>query len=110
MGEAEHGTAGREAPLSVGEAKWNATMGLAHPERLRRIRSLPASRNTGACEQTRLLCFGVVGFTDDLRAVADRDPAVQLVGPNRLHEGEGQRRTRPAMPHPLGRGSQLCGL
>ncbi|WP_323186878.1 hypothetical protein [Streptomyces sp. NBC_00365] len=63
-------------------------MGLAHLERLRRIRHLPASRDsgTGASEQTRLLCFSGAGFTDDLRGIADRDPTVQLVDLHRLYD------------------------
>ena len=34
------GDDGREAILAVGEAKWHETMGLAHLDRLRRIRGL----------------------------------------------------------------------
>ncbi|MFE9093636.1 ATP-binding protein [Streptomyces sp. NPDC007264] len=90
FGQAEHETNGHEALLAIGEAKWNDTMGLAHLERLRRIRHLLASRATGttASDRTRLLCFSGAGFTDDLRGIADRDPAVQLVDLNRLYEGE----------------------
>ena len=63
-------------------------MGLAHLERLRRIRHLPVSRDsgTGASEQTRLLCFNGADFTDDLRGIADRDPTAQLVDLHRLYD------------------------
>jgi uncharacterized protein len=90
FGQAEHETTGRKTLLAIGEAKWNDTMGLAHPERLRRIRHLPASRGTGtgAFGQTRLLCFSGAGFTDDPRGIADRDPAVRLVGLRRLYDDE----------------------
>lgn len=78
---------GEGALLAIGEAKWNDVMGLAHLERLRRIRALLTARGT-ATEDTRLHCFSGSGFTDELRRLAEGDPAIQLVDLPRLYGGE----------------------
>jgi hypothetical protein len=63
-------------------------MGLAHLARLQHIRDLLPARDPGASARTRLLCFSGAGFTDDLRALADRDATVQLIDLNRLYTGD----------------------
>lgn len=47
--------------LAIGEAKFSATMGTNHLDRLRRVRDLLAT-NHGVTD-TRLLCFSAAGFT-----------------------------------------------
>ncbi|WP_155369348.1 ATP-binding protein [Catellatospora vulcania] len=60
------------AVLSLGEAKWQQTMGLPHLDRLRRARDLLAAKGhrTGG---TRLACYSGAGFTPDLRRAAETD-------------------------------------
>ncbi|MGW0823919.1 hypothetical protein [Streptomyces sp. NPDC002845] len=79
---------GRETLPTIGEAKWNDTMGVGHLDRLRRIRELLRGRPGLHAPDTRLLCFSGAGFTGELRALADADPTVQLVGLDRLYEGD----------------------
>jgi hypothetical protein len=38
-------------------------------------------------QHTRLLCFSGAGFTDELRALAERDRGIQLVALDRLYSG-----------------------
>jgi hypothetical protein len=78
---------GRESLLAIGEAKWNDVVGMGHLRRLERIRDLLRGRDGVEAGRTRLLCFSGAGFTDELRAVAGRDPGVQLVGLERLYGG-----------------------
>ncbi|MDT0308609.1 ATP-binding protein [Streptomyces sp. DSM 44917] len=79
---------GRESLLAIGEAKWNDVMGRAHLRRLEHIRDLLRAREgVTLAERPRLLCFSGAGFTDELRALAEKDPAVQLVGLDRLYAG-----------------------
>jgi hypothetical protein len=68
-------------------ARRHAAMSLAQLARFQHIRDLLAARDTGASARTRLLCFSGAGFTDDLRALADRDATVQLVDTGRLYTG-----------------------
>jgi uncharacterized protein len=69
---------GRAAATVLGEAKWGTVMGLNHLERLRRARELLTGRgmDTGDCS---LACFSAAGFSDALRAEAERDEVV-LIG------------------------------
>lgn len=69
--------------LALGEAKFGATMGASHLERLRRIRDLLATSHdtTG----TRLLCFSGAGFAPELAAAAPH--AATLVDLPRLYTG-----------------------
>ncbi|SFB85231.1 hypothetical protein [Streptomyces aidingensis] len=55
--------------------------------RLERIRELLRAREGMAAEAARPLCFGGAGFTEELRAVAEADPSVQLIGLDRLYDG-----------------------
>ncbi|MGW0608647.1 AAA family ATPase [Streptomyces sp. NPDC002644] len=66
--------------LAIGEAKWNDTMGIAHIDRLRRIRDLIARSGRYDTSRTRLLCFSGAGFDDKARAAAAADPGVGLIG------------------------------
>ncbi|MFJ6212477.1 ATP-binding protein [Streptomyces sp. NPDC092296] len=79
---------GREVLLAIGGAKWNEVMGLGQLQRLDRIRTLLRSRGGVQAERTRLLCFSGAGFSDELREVARRDRAVQLVDLDRLYTGD----------------------
>jgi hypothetical protein len=78
---------GSENLLAIGEAKWQETMTLSHLARLQRIRELLRERGGVRAERTRLLCFSGAGFSADLEEAAAHDPAVQLVGLERLYEG-----------------------
>lgn len=72
-----------EALLSIGEVKWNDTMGLGHLERLRRIRDLLSAKfGTGG---TRLACYSAAGFMPALREAAE-EGEVLLVGLDDLYQ------------------------
>jgi len=74
---------GTEALLSIGEVKWNDTMGLGHLERLRRIRDLLSAKfDTGG---TRLACYSAAGFMPALRE-ATEEGEVLLVGLDDLYQ------------------------
>ena len=79
---------GRESLLAIGEAKWNDVIGLGHLRRLERIRTLLRARNGVQAADTHLLCFSGAGFTDELRTLAERDPAIQLIDLDRLYDGQ----------------------
>ncbi|MEH0418239.1 ATP-binding protein [Streptomyces sp. B21-083] len=72
--------------LSLGEAKWDQTMGMGHLERLRQAERLLAERGVDT-SAVRLACYSGAGFTDDLRAVEKRGEVV-LVDLGRLYTGE----------------------
>ena len=74
--ERPRGTA-RVRVAMLGEAKWGTVMGINHLDRLTRARELLSHRglDTAGC---LLTCFSAEGFSDALRAAADRDD-VQLV-------------------------------
>jgi uncharacterized protein len=71
--------------LSLGEAKWGDVMDTRHVDRLRRARDLLAVKGYQA-ERTVLACYSGEGFSDGLRALADREPRILLVGLDRLFE------------------------
>ncbi|WP_308307356.1 hypothetical protein [Streptomyces sp. ISL-10] len=62
-------------------------MGKVHLERLQHIRALLTARGA-ATDVTRLHCYSGTGFTDELRHLAENDPAVQLIDPVRLYHGD----------------------
>ena len=71
---------GEQPPLlAIGEAKWNDTMGLGHLDRLQHIRALLEQNPKFNTSATRLVCFSGKGFTDDLKAKANRGE-VDLIG------------------------------
>jgi uncharacterized protein len=78
---------GREAILAIGEAKWHATMSLAHLERLRHIRGLLTAQGRHGAATARLLCFSGVGFTAELRDEAARSGEVRLLTSADLYTG-----------------------
>lgn len=82
FGQPEPGAARRI--LALGEAKWGATLGVRHLDRLSRARDLLSSRGYDTRE-TRLACFGGAGFDQELAAVARADPDVLLVPVDRLY-------------------------
>ncbi|MCW8377115.1 hypothetical protein [Streptomyces justiciae] len=80
----ERGSGGdRPAVTLLGEAKWGTVMGRNHLERLARARDLLAGRgmDTTGCG---LACFSAAGFSEALRAEADRS-GVLLVGLDELY-------------------------
>ena len=84
-----HDDAGPESLLAIGEVKWQETMTMGHIRRLAHIRELLRQRGDIRAHGTRLLCFSGAGFSRELVAAARADPAVQLVGLQRLYEGGG---------------------
>lgn len=58
--------------VSLGEAKWGETMGLAHLERLARARDLLGARGHDV-RTTKLACYSGAGFDPDLQAVSGPD-------------------------------------
>ncbi|HET9519314.1 MAG TPA: ATP-binding protein [Actinoplanes sp.] len=76
----------RRPLIGIGEAKWGEKMGLAHLERLRRIRALLAAQGKPGAERSRLLCFGGAGFTDELVAAAADDRDIALVSVAELYQ------------------------
>ncbi|WP_228002817.1 ATP-binding protein [Nocardia australiensis] len=81
----QSGDGGHKAAVSmIGEAKWGATMGLNHLDRLVRARELLAGNGLDA-SNCRLVCFSGAGFSDALRDRADQDANVVLVGLAQLY-------------------------
>jgi hypothetical protein len=70
----------RQLIMAIGEVKWGERMGVAHLDRLHRIRRLLTAQGRQGAGDARLVCFGGAGFTDELRAAAAEDPGVALVG------------------------------
>jgi AAA+ ATPase superfamily predicted ATPase len=68
----------RSRILAIGEVKWGEIMGMAHVERLLRIRALLVAQGRHGAADARLACFSGAGFTDDLRERAAKDPTVVL--------------------------------
>lgn len=80
----EPGSGGHSPAVTVlGEVKWGTVMGVNHLERLGRARELLAGRgmDTTRCG---LACFSGAGFSDALRAEAERG-AVLLIGLDELY-------------------------
>ncbi|MBH0776993.1 hypothetical protein [Nocardia bovistercoris] len=74
------GDGGRRAAVSMlGEAKWGATMGIGHLDRLTRAREVLAASGSDMSD-CRLACFSGAGFSDALRRRADQDSDVLLIG------------------------------
>lgn len=65
--------------LAIGEAEWNDTIGIAHIDRLRRLRELIAQIARYDTTHTRLVCFSGTGFNDKARAAADASPDISLI-------------------------------
>ncbi|WP_374113382.1 ATP-binding protein [Frankia sp. AgB1.8] len=76
----------QERLLMIGEAKWGDTMGLAHLDRLRRIRELLSAQGRPGATTARLACFSAAGFSDQLVRASDDVPDLTLVGPADLYE------------------------
>ncbi len=75
--------AGKQKILSLGDVKWGRVMGVSHVQRLTRARELLSSAGWDV-SQTMLACYSGAGFTDDLRATAQRDGSL-LVGLDELY-------------------------
>ncbi|MGQ4600457.1 hypothetical protein [Nocardia sp. R6R-6] len=73
---------GREALLSIGEVKWNDTMGTGHLDRLRRIKDLLAPRFDTS--HTLLACYSAAGFMPALHEAATAGETV-LIGLDDLY-------------------------
>ncbi|WP_222946990.1 ATP-binding protein [Streptomyces sp. TRM49041] len=72
--------------LSVGEAKWDQTMGVGHLERLRHALALLRAKGIDT-SHARPACYSGAGFTEELRAAEGRGEVI-LVDLRRLYEGE----------------------
>ncbi|MGH3544345.1 MAG: hypothetical protein ACRDPW_00185 [Mycobacteriales bacterium] len=83
IGEDERG---RRSVRSIGEAKWNETMGLGHLERLRHLRELLQRHPSLDTSHIRLACYSGAGFTPDLHRAAAAGE-VLLVDLERLYHG-----------------------
>jgi hypothetical protein len=79
----------RRRVLSIGEAKWGATMGLRHYERLIRIRELMTARGDADASDARPACYSAAGFTDDLHRLAEAG-RVLLIGLDELYGTTGR--------------------
>ncbi|BDT88001.1 AAA family ATPase [Nocardia cyriacigeorgica] len=70
---------GKPPLLAIGEAKWNDTMGQAHIDRLRHIRTLIEKTGRYDTRRTRLILFSGAGFNGKATdAAADSD--ISLIG------------------------------
>jgi AAA+ ATPase superfamily predicted ATPase len=80
-----HGAIGQDNGilLSVGEAKWNKVMDLRHLQRLQHALRLLAAKGVDTTH-AKPACYSGLGFTDDLRAAAQRGEVI-LVGLDRLY-------------------------
>lgn len=74
----ESGSGGSRASVAMlGEAKWGTVMGLPQLDRLRRARDLLDGRGLDT-DRCALACFSATGFSDALRAEAERDEVLLL--------------------------------
>jgi hypothetical protein len=78
----------RRPLIGLGEVKWGETMGLAHLDRLRRIRALLTALGRPGAAHARLLCFSSAGFSPQLVAAAADDRDLTLVDVARLYQRE----------------------
>jgi AAA+ ATPase superfamily predicted ATPase len=76
---------GRAALLSIGEAKWNDTMGLGHLDRLRRIRDLLSVKFDTS--HTTLTCCSAAGFMPALADAAADQADIKLIDLDTLYRG-----------------------
>lgn len=70
----------------VGECKWNQRQ-LLSSQVLTDLRQfkLPALRQVGLdVDSARIALFSRAGFSRDLREAAEKDPSVELIGPDEL--------------------------
>jgi AAA+ ATPase superfamily predicted ATPase len=71
--------------LSLGEAKWGEVMGPGHAAKLSRARELLRAKRYDTSD-TSLACYSAVGFDDELREMAARNPGrILLIGPDLLY-------------------------
>lgn len=75
---------GARRVLSLGEAKWGETMGVGHIARLAKARDLLAASGWDT-ESTKLACYSGVGFTQELRDMANADDSILLIGLDRIY-------------------------
>ncbi|WP_067855245.1 ATP-binding protein [Nocardia shimofusensis] len=77
--------AGKPPLLAIGEAKWNDTIGRAHIDRLRHLRSLIARAGRYDTSGTRLILFSSAGFNDNARNAAASSSDITLIGLSDLY-------------------------
>lgn len=70
----------RQPIPAIGEAEWGETMGLPHLERLRHIRGLLTAQGRHGATTAKIACYSATGFTDELRAEAEKATDVLLIG------------------------------
>ncbi|WP_228803738.1 hypothetical protein [Nocardia higoensis] len=75
---------GKPPLLAIGEAKWNDTIGRAHIDRLRHLRSLIARAGRYDTTDTRLILFSGAGFNDNARSAAASSD-ITLIGLSDLY-------------------------
>jgi AAA+ ATPase superfamily predicted ATPase len=78
----------QERLLLIGEAKWGDIMGVAHLDRLRRIRDLLSAQGRPGAATARLGCFSAAGFSQQLVVAAGDAPDITLVGPADLYAAD----------------------
>lgn len=71
--------------LAIGETKWGEIMGQGHVSRLRHIRGLLTAKGRPGAATAKLACYSAAGFTDALRAEAERSTDIVLVDAGDLY-------------------------
>ncbi len=77
----------RDTLLAIGEAKWQEAITNGHLRKLEHIRDLLLKRGEPGAETARMLLFSGTGFNDAIVKRAEQDPAIQLIGLDRLYHG-----------------------
>jgi uncharacterized protein len=78
---------GKNTLLAIGEVKWQEQMTTSHLKRLEHVRDLLQAKAEPGAESARLFLFSGTGFSAGLTERAAQDPAVQLIGLDRLYYG-----------------------
>lgn len=82
-----HDDDNRNTLLAIGEAKWQEQLTTGHLNRLEHVRGLLEAKAEPGASTARLFLFSGAGFSDTLTARAAKDPAIQLIGLDRLYYG-----------------------
>ncbi|HWE87939.1 MAG TPA: ATP-binding protein [Pseudonocardiaceae bacterium] len=71
---------GKPPLLSIGEVKWNDTIGMGHLDRMCGIKELLDHNDRYDTSRTKIALYSAAGFTDELRRRADQLDDVLLIG------------------------------
>ncbi|MEX5635041.1 hypothetical protein [Parafrankia sp. FMc2] len=74
-----HEDQGQERLIAIGAVRWGEIMGLAHLERLRRVRDLLSVQGRRGAPTARPTCFSAAGFSAQLAMAAAESPDIILV-------------------------------